>query len=80
MKLKDVINEFEYTGLKDKTMLKYNDPKTGEIKGSKRETKPIPKTKGVETELTKRREKAAEAGYELPEGSKYKGKDATIES
>ena len=55
------------------------DPKTGEIKGSKRETKPIPKTKGVETELTKRREKAAEAGYELP-GGEYKGKDATIES
>ena len=31
MKLKDVINEFEYTGLKDKTMLKYKDPKTGEM-------------------------------------------------
>ena len=30
-KLKDVIKEFEYTGIKDNTMLRYKDPKTGEM-------------------------------------------------
>ena len=30
MKLKNMINELEYTGLKDKTLIRYKDPKTGE--------------------------------------------------